>query len=153
MVDMLDAEISSPQDEPDKRPQLVSFHDEKEVSAGFYPDQLGLFLWRLVPHIKEDFSGEQIQRLIHMVDSMVLEDTREVPSMVTFRGRRVPFNIRIYKYAAESSSASVLYLRTTATLATIFEDELKVFFGPPTSAAETIETSDPRPHHIHIHES
>jgi len=150
---MLDAEISSPYEQPDKRPAPTSFHDEKEVSACFYPDQLGLFLWRLVPYVKEDFGGEQIQQLVRMADSMALEDTQEIPFMVTFRGRRVAFNVRIYKYAAESSSASVLYVKTASALAAIFEDELKVFFGPPAGAPETADTLDLRHDRVHLHES
>jgi hypothetical protein len=151
----VDAEISSPHDHPHRSPSLASFQDEREVCAGFYPDQLGLFLWRLVPHIKEDFGGDQIQRLIRVSDSMALEETREIPLMVTFRGRRISMGIRIYKYAAEASSALALYVKTSSQLAGVFEQELKIFFGPPAGEPATIEVEEPGPmrRKIHLQES
>lgn len=138
---MIDAELSSAQEFPGRSPKLASFQDEREVSAGFYPDQLGLFLWRLVPHIQEDFGSDQIQRLIRVADSMALEETREIPIMVSFRGRRIPFRVRVYKYAAETSHAVAIYVKTSSALAGVFEQELKIFFSPPSD--ETIQTEEP----------
>jgi len=135
---MLDAEFSSSSHEHSERSgKITSIQDEREVTAGLYPDQLGLFLWRLVPHIKEDFAGDQIHRLIRVADSMILAETREIPFMVTFRGRRIPFNVRIYKYTTEKlpdgsgPEALAVSVKTTSALASLFEDELKIFFSPP----------------------
>jgi len=137
---MIDAEISSPHENPERRPKLSSFQDEKETSASLYPDQLGPFLWRLAPHIREDFAGDQIQRLIRVADSMSLEETRQIQLMVTFRGRRVPFQFRMYKYASESAEAIALYVKTTPGLAGVFDDELKAFFSPAPEAAVPPQT-------------
>jgi hypothetical protein len=151
-VDRMDHEISSPYDRPEPEPKLASFVDEREVTAGLYPDQFGDFLWRLAPHIQEDFGSDQIQRLIRVADSLALEETRDITLMVTFRGRRAPFGVRIYKYAAESSHALALYVRTSSTLGKIFEDELKVFFGSP--AADPGNPEDPGTgRRIHLHDS
>jgi hypothetical protein len=152
ILDMLDAEISSSEDK--NGPKLISASDEKEVSSGFYPDQLGLFLWRLVPHIKEDFSGEQIQRLIRVGDSMAVGETREIPLMVTFRGRRTPLNVRIHKYDADGAgvAALALYVKTARSLASVIEDEIKIFFGPPTGEpAHATEADGHRRIHLQGH--
>jgi hypothetical protein len=138
---MIDAELSSSAESHGRPAKLASFQDEREVSAGFYPDQLGLFLWRLVPHIQEDFAGDQIQRLIRVSDSMALEETREIPLMVSFRGRRIPFRVRVYKYAAETSHAVAIYVKTSSALAGVFEQELRIFFSPP--AGEPIQSEEP----------
>lgn len=138
---MLDAEFSSSPERASRSGEIVS-QDEREVTAGLYPDQLGLFLWRLVPHIKEDFAGDQIHRLIRVADSMILAETREIPLMVTFRGRRVPFNVRIYKYTTEKlpdgsgPEALAFSVKTATALASLFERELKIFFSPPLSDEE-----------------
>lgn len=146
---MIDAELSSAEEFPGRSAKLTSFQDEREVSAGFYPDQLGLFLWRLVPHIQEDFGGDQIHRLIRVADSMALEETREIPIMVSFRGRRVPFRVRVYKYSAETSHAVAIYVKTSSALAGVFEQELKVFFSPP--SGELVEGEQPVKSHRTIH--
>jgi hypothetical protein len=150
---MLDAEISSADESPDKRLKLASFQDERETSAGLYPDQMGLFLWRLVPHISEDFGGDQIQRLIRVADSMALEETRQIQLMITFRGRRTPFLVRIYKYAAEASDAVALYIKTNSVLVGVFEDELKIFFGPPAGEPGAADAQEPLHRRIHIQDS
>ena len=132
---MLDTNITLASEHARPEAKLSYLEDQKEVTAAFYPDQLGLFLWRLAAHIKEDFSGDQIHRLVRVADSLSLSEVREVPFRITFRGRRVAFNVKLYKYAAEGVAALALYVRTTPLLANVFEEELKIFFGPPTDAS------------------
>jgi len=100
----------------------------------FQPEQLALFLWRIVPHIQEDFEPEKVHHLIQIMDSLKLNEAAEKETMVTFRGRRVPLRIAFYRYEPEMVG---LYITTAWLLARTVEEEMRKFH------AESINPPNP----------
>lgn len=118
---MLDSEFNSM---PEERPAAAAIGEQIEVSTGFQPEQLILFFWRIIPHIQEDFGKEEVHHLIEIIDSLKLNEVVEKKYSVTFRGRRIPLQICLYRYEPETIG---LYVTSTWILAREIEDEMKKF--------------------------
>ena len=100
--------------------------DMLEVSAGFHPDTLPVFLWKIVPMIQEDFGAEHVRQLIQLADWLKLNEARRINYRATHRGRRIDFRIILFRYQPEAIG---FYLKGPWALAHQVEKELEGFFS------------------------